>query len=395
MEKKIGVTTATVVGINAMIGAGILAAPADISRLAGPAGVLSFLLVVPAILCIALSLARLAHLFPDQGSFYSYARSWGGHGIGLLAYGSYILGLIMGMGLLSRMAAVYLVDLVTHVSGTAAYTNTYLYGLGIIAATAFFNLLGVTVSAIGQQILFSCTLFPLIVTSIICTFNANLAHLTPFAPHGIHGVLSTVRIATFGFFGFECAVALLHVMRDPKRTLPRALALSLITVCLVYVGFITSLMLAFPAAQLQSDTLLPELLATLLSPNSFIPLVVQFSALFAIIGTIHSMIWSSGTLLHNFLGMQLTSAPSRTQCIVGISAAIYASFLFIHNDGLFFSMTTACIIVCHLLCMMGLLCRRSEWREGNNVRTIMGMLAAATILYFSLEGIINTVNASV
>src|SRR5918996_1117742 len=86
---KIGVTTATIVGMNAMIGAGIFTAPAALASSVGPAGIVLYAGVVLAVWCMALSLARLASLYPEEGSFYVYAKQWGGHWIGLLASGLY------------------------------------------------------------------------------------------------------------------------------------------------------------------------------------------------------------------------------------------------------------------------------------------------------------------
>ena len=73
-KHKIGVLTATIVGMNAMIGCGIFALPTAIGNYIGPAGIITTLLVAIAVWFMALSLARLAALFPQAGSFYIYAK---------------------------------------------------------------------------------------------------------------------------------------------------------------------------------------------------------------------------------------------------------------------------------------------------------------------------------
>src|SRR5437870_2808444 len=107
-QQKIGVATATIIGMNAMIGAGIFGIPIALSIKAGPIGIVTTLLVALSVLFIALSLARVAELFPVEGSFYTYAKQWGGHVMGLISAGAYLIGLTIAMGLLTQKAGVYL-----------------------------------------------------------------------------------------------------------------------------------------------------------------------------------------------------------------------------------------------------------------------------------------------
>ncbi|MGE0207406.1 MAG: amino acid permease, partial [Candidatus Babeliales bacterium] len=103
-SKKISLATATIVGMNAMIGAGIFAVPTALASNVGPAGILTFTFVIIAVWFMGSSMARLAQLFPQEGSFYIYAKQWSGHIGGLIAAGSYLVGLLIAMGLLTQEA---------------------------------------------------------------------------------------------------------------------------------------------------------------------------------------------------------------------------------------------------------------------------------------------------
>ena len=109
-QSKISLLTATIVGMNAMIGAGIFAVPAALASNVGPAGILTFAFVIVAVWLMGSSIARLAQLFPQEGSFYIYAKQWGGHLVGLIAAGAYLIGLLIAMGLLAQVAGGYLHD---------------------------------------------------------------------------------------------------------------------------------------------------------------------------------------------------------------------------------------------------------------------------------------------
>src|ERR1700722_6445072 len=103
-QQKIGVATATIIGMNAMIGSGIFTAPATMASYVGPAGIIAYLIVIISVWFIAQSLARLAQLYPEEGSFYVYTKQWGGHIMGLIATTAYLIGLIIAMGLLTQMS---------------------------------------------------------------------------------------------------------------------------------------------------------------------------------------------------------------------------------------------------------------------------------------------------
>ena len=107
-KAKIGLFTATIIGMNAMIGAGIFTIPSALTANIGPIGLCSFLLVAAGVWCLAQSFARVAQLFPQEGSFYTYASQSGGHMVGMIAAGCYLIGLLIAMGLLTHAAGSYL-----------------------------------------------------------------------------------------------------------------------------------------------------------------------------------------------------------------------------------------------------------------------------------------------
>src|SRR3990167_9031602 len=94
---KIGLGTATIIGMNAMIGAGIFGISSLLASKVGAAGILTFLFAFFAVWFIAQSVARAAYLWPQEGSFYIYTSQWAGHTIGLIAASSYFIGFLFAM----------------------------------------------------------------------------------------------------------------------------------------------------------------------------------------------------------------------------------------------------------------------------------------------------------
>jgi len=294
-SQKIGVRTATIVGMNAIIGAGIFSMTCSLASGVGPAGILSYLFAFFTVWFIAQSIARAAYLWPQEGSFYIYTRQWAGHTVGLLSAGAYIFGFLIAMALLCKIAGVYLHS----VFPTCSAINL---GLTVLFILIGLNLMGMALSKIGQYILITFTVFSLVITTALCLTKINLANLTPFMPQGPLSVLQGARIAIFGLFGFECVTSLVNIVENPEKNVPKALQYSLVFVGILYLFFISSIILSVPLAIFTSNehVTISQALHTLFPENNFILHLITFSILSAIIGTIHSMIWAGSELVVSF-----------------------------------------------------------------------------------------------
>lgn len=388
-QGKIGVATATIIGMNAMIGSGIFTAPAAMAANVGPAGILAYIFVVIAVWFIAQSLARLAQLFPEEGSFYVYTKQWGGHTMGMLASGAYFTGLLIAMGLLSQMAGLYLVHFFPTIS-------PYMLGLIALGLLVILNMFGAVLSSLGQHILIVCTLFPLIAITILCLTKFNASYLSPFMPYGFENILKATRIVIFGFFGFECASSLFNIVHQPSKNVPRALTYSILIVGTVYTLFVASIILSTPL-QLFSDPRIPvsETLATVFPEHPWLINIIHFAILSAIVGTIHSMIWSSSNLLTSLLKkcdnthikklLALNAITNKTSVIL-VGACIAISYMTFCSLNLFFSLTAIFIIFAFIASMITLLTIPSEWKSGRNIITLLGMGTALLMFTFAVQG---------
>lgn len=386
-SQKIGLLTAIIVGMNAMIGAGIFVSPSALASQAGPATILTFAFVGFAIWCMAQSIARVAQLFPQEGSFYTYARPWAGHVGGLLAAAFYLCGIIIGMGLLTHAAGEHLVRYIPCLSAE-------FLGIVCLVALTFLNLFGVSLSTLSQQILIVLTVFPLIGTMALCFTKASASNLVPFAPFGIKSIFEQTRTVAFAFFGFEATASLFSIIRDPERNLPRAITYSLLIVAGLYLCFVTSLIFAIPLSTFSEyPGPVANALVQVFPHNEWVIECIHSAILFAILGTLHSMIWASGALTLSFFKkirahktqqLLVCGFINRQTTTILISGLIFGSFYLLAND-LFFNFTALFLITSYVLAMITLLTIPSEWKSGQNIITITGILTAALIFYFAAD----------
>ncbi len=382
-NQKIGLATATIVGMNAMIGAGIFSVPAALGSFVGPAGIITYLFVIIAVWFMGSSMARLAQLYPEEGSFYTYASQWGGHYVGLLSAGAYLIGLIIAMGLLTQMAGQNLHEAFPQL-------NAYSWGLIVLIALIIFNLVGVTLSKIGQMVLICCTVFPILMTIIIGFMHGSVNNLTPFLPYGFTHIFTATNAVIFGFFGFECAASLFSVVENPRENVPKALRYSIILVGLLYLGFVGSIIYAVPHSYFTDPTISLRSILSIIVPNHpWLLHLIHFSVLSAILGTVHSMIWGSSSLLVSYckkFKSPLNISTRMAVCIIGI--CIFMTFSLLKNMNVFFSLTSIFLIFAFVSSMISLLLLPNEWKTGQNIKTILGLLTAFLIFYFAITGLL-------
>jgi APA family basic amino acid/polyamine antiporter len=241
LERRLGPGSATAFVAGEIIGVGIFLTPAEMAKTLGsPFWVLVVWLFVGATaLCGALCYGELAARYPEAGGGYVYLREAYGPGLAFL-YGWKSL-LVMDPGLTAALAA-----------GIAQYVS-YLTPLGargqvavavaVILTLALVNALGVRA---GARVLSLLTVVKLLLLSVIliggfASGHGDWSHFRPFVEPRpgsgplLAGLAGGVVAAFFSFGGFWDLSKLAGEVRDPARTLPRALTLGVALVTLVYV----------------------------------------------------------------------------------------------------------------------------------------------------------------
>jgi len=196
------------------------------------------------------------------------------------------------------------------------------------------------------------------------------------------------------FFGFECAASLFNIVQNPQRNVPRALTYSIVIVGLVYTLFVTSLILSTPLEYFTGARVpLSDTLAIIFPNNNWILFTIHLSILSAMIGTIHSMIWSSSALLISTFKKVKSNGLVLTQqaAVLIVGSCIFATCLLFQNLDLFFSLVATCIVLAYLLSMVTLLTLKKEWQSGQNIITVLGFVTASAILFFAVEGLVQQV----
>ena len=248
LARRLGTTDAVVIGLGSMIGAGVFAAFAPAARAAGSWLLLGLALAAVVAWCNATASAQLAATYPTSGGTYVYGRERLGPWWGFLAGWGFVIGKTASCAAMALTFAAYVAP------------GPWQRPVGALAvvALAAVNYHGVTRTARLTRVIVTVVLLVLGVAVAACLLGgaARTSHLTsPYAGStgGAYGTLQAAGLLFFAFAGYARIATLGEEVRDPSRTIPRAVLLALSGAVAVYAVVAVSLLLVLGPARLAAS----------------------------------------------------------------------------------------------------------------------------------------------
>jgi APA family basic amino acid/polyamine antiporter len=277
MKRTLGTKDLVGLSIGAVIGAGIFstlgtAAAGELNSAgevvrygAGPALVLSFVLLGAVCALAALCYAELASMIPQAGSAYAYSYASLGelvawiigwdlileYAVGnvavAIAWGGYFESLVspwftippwLTHGYFQAKASAdpavqALFETAPHVAGIPVLIN--LPAFLIVMAITWLLVIGVRESTRVNNWMVMLKLAVLALFVIVGAQHIDPANYTPFAPNGFRGIHQGAAIVFFAYIGFDAISTAAEETKDPQRTMPRGILLGLAICTLIYV----------------------------------------------------------------------------------------------------------------------------------------------------------------
>jgi basic amino acid/polyamine antiporter, APA family len=304
LVRRLGVTDAVVIGLGAMLGAGVFAAFGPAAQAAGPGLLVGLGVAAVVAFCNATSSARLAAVHPESGGTYVYARRRLGQFWGFQAGWSFVVGKTASCAAMALTFASY-----------AAPGHARLVGILAVVALTALNYRGVQKSVLVTRVIVVLTLATLAVVVIasLAGGTATADHLSPFPGADVLGVLQSAGLLFFAFAGYARIATLGEEVIQPERTIPRAIPLALGIVLAVYAVVGVCALLAVGADGLAAATAPLRAVVEAGSLSALSP-VVQVGAAVA----------SLGALIALILGVSRTTlAMARDQELPTFLAAVH------------------------------------------------------------------------
>ncbi|HKP67994.1 MAG TPA: amino acid permease [Pyrinomonadaceae bacterium] len=295
LRRSLGTFDLTMLGIAAIIGAGIFAMVGNAANKGGPAVILLFIFAAIACGFAALCYAEFASKIPIAGSAYTYAYASFGellawiigwdllveYAIGNIAvaisWSDYFTSLLEANGL--KIPSHFTMDfrtasqgfdavqtamndgstlesLRTACSGTdpavtcsqldahSAWANSPHIGsipivadlpaLGIVFVITALVYVGIRESKTASNIMVGLKLAVILLVIAVGAFYVNTANWNPFMPNGFGGVMTGVSAVFFAYIGFDALSTTAEECKDPYKTLPRGMIYSLVICTVLY-----------------------------------------------------------------------------------------------------------------------------------------------------------------
>jgi amino acid transporter len=234
----------TMFGVGATVGTGVFFVMHEAVPDAGPAVIVAFLLAGLAAGLSALCYAEMASAVPVSGSTYSYAYA--------------TLGEIVAMGVAACLLLEYGVSTAAVAVGWSDYVDlliSNLFGFGIpdaleggpfeggiinlpavvlVVMCAILLIRGTSESAVANAVMVIIKLAVLLGFSAVAFTAFNADNFADFAPNGVTGITAAAGTIFFTFIGLDAVSTAGDEVKDPQKTLPRALIAALITVVVIY-----------------------------------------------------------------------------------------------------------------------------------------------------------------
>lgn len=232
-SKSMGLWSATSIGVGAMVGAGIFSIFGVATQIAGNAVYISFLIAGSVALLSTYSFAKLGVTYPSAGGPVEFLIKGFGDtvitgGLNILLWTAYVFGLALYAKGFSSYAVTFLP------AGSSQIWTNILATLIIVLFTAI-NFLGS--KAVGKSELFIVSIkvgvlliFAMAGLMFVSPSNLSVASF-PATSHIFYGA----GIVFLAYQGFSLITNAAEDMEDPKKTLPKALYLSVLIVICIYV----------------------------------------------------------------------------------------------------------------------------------------------------------------
>jgi amino acid transporter len=245
LKRTITLFQLSLFGIGATIGTGIFIVLTEAVPLSGPGVVFSFVFAGVVAGLTAVCYAELASAVPVSGSSYSYAYATLGEGIAMVVAAC----LLLEYGVSAAAVAVgwsqYLNEFFDNVFGftipddlSNAPEQDGIFNLPavlLILLCMFLLIRGASESAKVNAVMVLIKIGVLVLFILVGVTGWDSDNLSDFTPFGVDGIEAAAGIIFFSYIGLDAVSTAGEEVHNPRRNLPLAIIIALVTVTTLYV----------------------------------------------------------------------------------------------------------------------------------------------------------------
>jgi amino acid transporter len=242
LARTLGLASTTALGLGAMIGAGIFVLTGMGAGVAGPALILAFALNGVIALVVGTCYAELAAMLPRDGGAYVWAKPAFGPLVGFFAGWMSWFAQAIACALYVTAFGSFAIELINTTTGMGTASMPYWrVGTSLVLLVSLLTVNYRGASHTGRlEIAITSLKIAILVVVIAGGFvamseNADpFSPYTPFMPEGLWGLVGAMGLTFVAFEGYEVIVQTAEEVRNPSRTIPRAILISIAVAVTIY-----------------------------------------------------------------------------------------------------------------------------------------------------------------
>lgn len=229
LKRVLGLPDAVGVGLGAIIGAGIFVVTGVAAGVSGSSFLIGLLIAGVVASFNGLSSAQLAAVYPQSGGTYEYGyrvlRPWLGFSAGWM----FLLSKLSAAGIVAIGFGSYFHQLVP-------FFTPMQYSVTAVVLLTAANFWGVQKAGAINSVIVLVTLLSLVYFVFVGIGSVSEHNFQPFITKGIKGIAEATAILFFAFTGYARIATLAEEVVEPRKTIPRAVIITLITAILLYMA---------------------------------------------------------------------------------------------------------------------------------------------------------------
>lgn len=270
------------IGLGAIVGAGIFVVTGIAAGVSGPAFLIGLLIAGVIATCNALSSAQLAAIYPESGGTYEYGYILINPTVGFSAGWMFLISKLAAAGVVAIGFGSYFYQLVP-IASPMSFSVLAIIGLTLA------NYFGIKKAGILNLVIVSVTLGSLLYLVFSGIPQVKAENFKPFAPFGMQGIAEAAALLFFAFTGYARIATLAEEVSEPKKTIPKAIIITIITAIVLYVAISIVAIGVIGTEHMAGSTSPLQVVADALSAPA-ISIVVTIGASTAMLGVLLSQI---------------------------------------------------------------------------------------------------------
>jgi APA family basic amino acid/polyamine antiporter len=261
------------------------------------------------------------------------------------------------------------------------------YAVAAVLALTVINVAGIRTSTDASKIMAIIKVGVLAVFAILGLGTVRTANFEPFAPTGLQGVLAASAIIFFAYTGYARIATLGEEIKEPEKTIPRAILTSLVITAIVYVVVTTVGIGLIGATQFGNSDSPIATAASVLGNPALVALVIFGAGVATLSVLLSDLLSSSRTVFAMARNGDFPSLLSRMKNVNPVNSVIVTSaivLVFVLTGSLVqvAALTSLTILIYYAVTNISALKLQREKRRFSRLVPIAGLISCLSLVVF-------------